>query len=48
MSKLIVTEFLTLDGMFEDPAPPPGYPSPEIGKFKHDELFARTRFCWVA
>ena len=37
--KLIVTEFLTLDGMFEDPAPPPGYPSPEIGQFKHDELF---------
>ncbi len=40
MRKLIVTEFLTLDGMFEDPAPPPGYPSPEIGKFKYDELFA--------
>ena len=40
MRKLIVTEFLTLDGMFEDPTPPPGYPSPEIGKFKYDELFA--------
>jgi dihydrofolate reductase len=39
MRKLIVTEFITLDGMFEDPAPPPGYPSPDIGKFKHDELF---------
>jgi dihydrofolate reductase len=39
MRKLIVTEFLTLDGMFEDPAPPPGYPSPEIGKYKYDELF---------
>jgi dihydrofolate reductase len=26
--------------MFEDPAPPPGYPSPDIGKFKYDELFA--------
>lgn len=37
--KLIVTEFLTLDGMFEDPAPPPGYPSPEIGQFKQGELF---------
>lgn len=37
--KVVVTEFLTLDGMFEDPAPPPGYPSPEIGSFKHDELF---------
>jgi dihydrofolate reductase len=40
MSKLIITEFITLDGMFEDPAPPPGYPSSEIGKFKYDELFA--------
>ncbi len=39
MRKLIITEFLTLDGMFEDPAPPPGYPSPDIGKFKYDELF---------
>jgi dihydrofolate reductase len=39
MRKLVVTEFLTLDGMFEDPAPPPGYSSPDIGKFKHDELF---------
>ncbi len=39
MRKVIVTEFLTLDGMFEDPAPPPGYPSPQIGQFKHDELF---------
>lgn len=39
MRKLIVTEFITLDGMFEDPAPPPGYSSPDIGKFKHDELF---------
>lgn len=39
MAKLIVTEFMTLDGMFEDPAPPPGYPSPDIGKFKYDELF---------
>lgn len=37
--KLVVTEFLTLDGMFEDPAPPPGYESPEIGAFKRDELF---------
>jgi dihydrofolate reductase len=39
MRRLIVTEFLTLDGVFEDPAPPPGYPSPEIGQFKQDELF---------
>ncbi len=39
MRKLIITEFITLDGMFEDPAPPPGYSSPDIGKFKYDELF---------
>jgi len=39
MRKLVVTEFLTLDGVMEDPAPPPGYPSPEVGKFKHHELF---------
>jgi dihydrofolate reductase len=39
MRKLIVTEFITLDGMFEDPAPPPGYSSPDIGQFKRDELF---------
>lgn len=39
MGKVIVTEFLTLDGVFEDPAPPPGYSSPEIGQFKKGELF---------
>lgn len=37
--KLVVTEFLSLDGVFEDPAPPPGYPSAAIGQFKRDELF---------
>ena len=37
--KVIVTEFLALDGVFEDPAPPPGYSSPEIGGFKYGELF---------
>jgi dihydrofolate reductase len=39
MGKVIVTEFLTLDGVFEDPAPLPGYSSPEIGQFKKGELF---------
>jgi dihydrofolate reductase len=38
MRRLIVTEFITLDGIFEDPAPPPGYPSPDIGKFKSGAL----------
>jgi dihydrofolate reductase len=37
--KLVVTEFLSLDGVFEDPAPPPGYPSADIGAFKQGELF---------
>ena len=39
--KIIVTEFLTLDGVMEEPQnwsfP---YWTDEIGKFKHDELFA--------
>jgi dihydrofolate reductase len=40
MPKLIVTEFLTLDGVMEDPTPwQQGYSSPEIGTFKRDELF---------
>ncbi|PNY80972.1 dihydrofolate reductase family protein [Deinococcus koreensis] len=42
MRRLIVTEFLTLDGVFENPAPPPGYPSPEIGQFKAEELFGSS------
>lgn len=40
MPNLIVTEFLTLDGVMEDPTPwQQGYSSPEIGAFKRDELF---------
>jgi dihydrofolate reductase len=40
MRKVIVTEFLTLDGVFEDPTPwQRPYSSPEIGPFKRDELF---------
>lgn len=40
MPNLIVTEFLTLDGVMEDPTPwQQGYSSPEIGTFKRDELF---------
>lgn len=39
MRKLIVTEFLTLDGVYEDStAWQRGY-SPDDGPFKHDELF---------
>jgi hypothetical protein len=41
MRKIIVAEFLTLDGVMEEPQnwsfP---YWTDEIGKFKHDELFA--------
>ncbi|MFB9993513.1 dihydrofolate reductase family protein [Deinococcus oregonensis] len=40
MRKVIVTEFLTLDGVMEDPTPwQQGYSSPEIGQFKSEELF---------
>ncbi|WP_019009587.1 dihydrofolate reductase family protein [Deinococcus aquatilis] len=40
MRKVIVTEFLTLDGVMEDPTPwQRGYSSLEIGQFKSDELF---------
>lgn len=40
MPNLIVTEFLTLDGVMEDPTPwQQGYASPEIGAFKREELF---------
>lgn len=40
MRKVIVTEFLTLDGVMENPTPwQQGYSSPEIGQFKFDELF---------
>lgn len=40
MRRVIVTEFLTLDGVMEEPTPwQRGYESPEVGRFKHDELF---------
>ena len=41
MRKVIVTEFLTLDGVMEEPSQwQQGYSSPEIGQLKYDELFA--------
>lgn len=40
MGKLIVTEFVTLDGVMEDPTSwQRGYSSQAIGQFKRDELF---------
>ncbi len=39
MRKVIVTEFLSLDGVFEDSTPWRAGYAPEGGKFKHDELF---------
>ena len=40
MRKVIVTEFLTLDGVYEEPTPwQRDFSSPETGRFKHDELF---------
>lgn len=39
MRQVIVTEFLTLDGVMEEPTPwQKGYESPEIGHFKQGEL----------
>lgn len=39
MRKLIVTEFLTLDGVYEDSTPWQADYSPDDGQFKYDELF---------
>lgn len=40
MRKVIVTEFVTLDGVMEEPSPwQRGYESLEIGQFKQGELF---------
>ena len=40
MSKLMVTEFLSLDGVMEEPAWSLSYWNDSIAKFKKDELFA--------
>ena len=40
MSKIVVTEFLSLDGVMEEPAWTAPYWNDEIAKFKYDELFA--------
>ena len=39
MRKLIVTEFLTLDGVYEESTPWQREYSPDDGQFKYDELF---------
>jgi dihydrofolate reductase len=40
MRKVIVTEFLTLDGVYEEPTPwQQGFSSPETGRYKREELF---------
>jgi dihydrofolate reductase len=39
MRKLIVTEFLTLDGVYEESTPWRSDYSPDDGQFKRDELF---------
>ncbi|BDP43898.1 pyrimidine reductase (plasmid) [Deinococcus aetherius] len=39
MRKVIVTEFLTLDGVYEDSTPWQSDYNPDDGQFKHDELF---------
>ena len=40
MRKLIVSEFVSLDGVMENPAWTAPYWNDEIARFKHDELFA--------
>jgi dihydrofolate reductase len=40
MRKLIVTEFLTLDGVYEELTPWRNDYNPDDGQFKYDELFA--------
>jgi dihydrofolate reductase len=40
MRKIVVTEFLSLDGVMEEPAWTVPYWNNEIAKFKYDELFA--------
>ena len=40
MSKVVVTEFLSLDGVMENPAWTFPYWNEEIAKFKYEELFA--------
>jgi dihydrofolate reductase len=39
MRKLIVTEFITLDGVYEELSPWRNAYNPEDGQFKYDELF---------
>jgi len=40
MSKVVVTEYITLDGVIEDPTWTGPFWNDEIAKFKFDELFA--------
>jgi hypothetical protein len=40
MRKIVVTEFLSLYGVMEDPAWTAPYWNDEIARFKYDELFA--------
>lgn len=40
MRKVIVTEFLSLDGVMEEPAWTMPYWNDDIAKFKYEELFA--------
>ena len=40
MRKVVVTEYMSLDGVMEEPAWTGPYWNDEIAKFKFDELFA--------
>lgn len=48
MRNLIVSEFLTVDGVMEDPQWTFQYSSDEQDQFKFAELKLPTRCCWGA
>lgn len=47
MRKLVVSEFVSLDDVVEDPRWTFQFSSEEQEKFKFDELSARTTYCWA-
>ena len=48
MRKVIVTEFVSLDGVMEEPAWTKPYWNDEIAKYKFDGSLRATRCCWDA
>jgi hypothetical protein len=48
MRNVVVTEYVTLDGVMEEPAWTGPYWNDEIAKFKFDELFASDALLCLA